>query len=87
MIPPDYVAFQDVFSKQAATHLPPHRPWDCAIDLLPDSKLLKGRVYPLSIPDRKAIEDYIKEALKQGFILPSSSPASSSFFVGKNDGA
>ncbi|XP_042611612.1 uncharacterized protein LOC122144624 [Cyprinus carpio] len=25
MIPPDYVAFQDVFSKQAATHLPPHR--------------------------------------------------------------
>ncbi len=34
-IPSDYMAFQDVFSKQAATKLPPHRPWDCAIDLLP----------------------------------------------------
>ncbi len=86
-VPSDYVAFQDVFSKQAATQLPPHRPWDCAIDLLPGNKLPKGRVYPLSIPERKAMEEYIKEALNQGFIRPSSSPAASSFFfVGKNDG-
>ncbi|KAL0183534.1 hypothetical protein M9458_019230, partial [Cirrhinus mrigala] len=28
----EYAAFQYVFSKQAATQLPPHRPWDCAID-------------------------------------------------------
>ncbi|KAL1276905.1 hypothetical protein QQF64_023578 [Cirrhinus molitorella] len=40
-IPEDYRAFQDVFSKQAATRLPPHRPWDCAIDLLPGAKLPK----------------------------------------------
>ncbi len=40
----DYAAFQDVFSMQAATRLPPHRPWDCAIDLLPGTKLPKGRV-------------------------------------------
>ncbi len=82
----DYVAFQDVFSKQAATQLPPHRPWDCAIDLLPGAKLPKGRVYPLSIPERKAMEDYIKEALQQRFICPSTSPAASSFFfMGKKD--
>ncbi len=31
-IPSDYTALQDVFSKQVATKLPPHRPWDCAID-------------------------------------------------------
>ncbi|KAL0163695.1 hypothetical protein M9458_039448, partial [Cirrhinus mrigala] len=86
-IPAEYVVFQDVFSKQAATHLPPHRPWDCAIfDLLPGAKLPKGKVYPLSIPERQAME-YIKEALKQGFIQPSTSPAASSFFfVGKKDG-
>ncbi len=41
-IPSDYAAFQDVFSKQAATILPPHRPWDCAINLLPGEKLPKG---------------------------------------------
>ncbi len=62
-IPSDYTAFHDVFSKQAATKLPPHRPWDCAIDLLPGAILPKGRVYPLSIPECKAMEDYIKEAL------------------------
>ncbi len=86
IIPSDYVAFQDVFSKQAATKLPPHWPWDCAIDLLPGATLPKGRVYPLSIPERKAMEDYIKEALQQRFIRPSTSPAASSFFVGKKDG-
>ncbi|XP_050960534.1 uncharacterized protein LOC127161828 [Labeo rohita] len=86
-IPAEYVAFQDVFSKQAATHLPPHRPWDCAIDLLPDAKLPKGKVYPLSLPERQALEAYIEEALKQDFIRPSTSPAASSFFfVGKKDG-
>ncbi|KAI2645263.1 Transposon Tf2-8 polyprotein [Labeo rohita] len=86
-IPVEYMAFQDVFSKQAATHLPPHRPWDCAIDLLPEAKLTKGKVYPLSIPERQAMEEYIERALKQGFIQPSTSPAASSFFfVGKKDG-
>ncbi len=54
--PSDYQAFQDVVSKQAATRLPPHRPWDCAINLLPGTKLPKGRVYPLSIPECKAME-------------------------------
>ncbi|KAI2663997.1 Transposon Tf2-8 polyprotein [Labeo rohita] len=79
-IPAEYTAFQDVFSKQAATHLPPHRPWDCAIDLLLGAQLPKGRVYPLSIPERQAMEEYILEALNQGFIRPSTSPAALSFF-------
>ncbi|KAL0146555.1 hypothetical protein M9458_058186 [Cirrhinus mrigala] len=67
-VPAEYMAFQDVFSKQAATHLPPHRPWDCAIYLLPGAQLPKGRVYSLSIPEHQAMEDYIAEALTQGFI-------------------
>ncbi len=76
-----------MFSKQAATKLPPHRPWDCAIDLLPGTQPPKGQVYPLSIPECKVMENYIKEALQQGFIHPSTSPAASSFFfVGKKDG-
>ncbi len=52
-IPLQYWAFQDVFSKRLATQLPPHRPWDCAIDLLPGATLPKGRVYPLSIWSRR----------------------------------
>ncbi|KAL0197996.1 hypothetical protein M9458_006536, partial [Cirrhinus mrigala] len=85
-IPAEYRAYQDVFSKLAATQLPPHRPWDCAIDLLPGAQLPKGRISPLSIPERQAMENYITEALNQGFIRPSTSPATLSFFVGKKDG-
>ncbi|KAK3539464.1 hypothetical protein QTP70_008500 [Hemibagrus guttatus] len=86
-LPGEYQDYQDVFSQMAATKLPPHRPWDCAIDLLPGAKLPKGRVYPLSIPENKAMEEYISEALQQGFIRPSTPPAASSFFfVAKKDG-
>ncbi len=86
-IPSDYAALQDVFNKQAATKLPPHRSWDCAIDLLPGIQPPKGRINSLSIPERKAMENYIKEALQQGLIHPSTSPAaSSSFFLGKKGG-
>ncbi|XDV29314.1 hypothetical protein PO909_032451 [Leuciscus waleckii] len=47
----------------------------------------KGKVYPLSIPEQKATEEYIQEALKQRFIRPSTFPAASSFsFVAKKDG-
>ncbi|XP_051756247.1 uncharacterized protein LOC127516027 isoform X2 [Ctenopharyngodon idella] len=48
------------------------RPWDCAIDLHPGEP---GKIYSLSIPEEKAMEEYIKEALSQGYIRPSTSPA------------
>ncbi|KAK3545908.1 hypothetical protein QTP70_016672 [Hemibagrus guttatus] len=47
----------------------------------------KGRIYPLSLPETKAMEDYIEEALALGHIRPSTSQAVASFFfVGKKDG-
>ncbi len=47
----------------------------------------KGKIYPLSLPEQKAMEEYIEEALQQGYIRPSTSPAASSFFfVAKKDG-
>ncbi|KAI2649350.1 Transposon Tf2-6 polyprotein [Labeo rohita] len=86
-IPSEYHSFQDVFCPRRAARLPPHCPWDCAINLLPDAQLPKGRIYPLSIPETKAMEEYIQEALAHGYIRPSTSPAASSFFfVAKKDG-
>ncbi len=49
-IPLEYRAFHDVFSKRLATQLPPHRPWDCAIDLLPGATPPKGKVLPTVHP-------------------------------------
>ncbi|KAK3562654.1 hypothetical protein QTP86_003394 [Hemibagrus guttatus] len=86
-IPACYAPFSDVFCPKKASKLPPHRPWDCAIDLLLGEPVPRGRIYPLSILEEKAIEEYIKEALAQGYIRPSTSPAASSFFfVAKKDG-
>ncbi len=86
-IPSCYAPFSDVFCPKQASKLPPYRPWDCAIDLLPGEPVPRGRIYPLSIPEQKAMEEYIEEALQQGYVRPSTSPAASSFFfVAKKDG-
>ncbi|KAK3516573.1 hypothetical protein QTP70_021975 [Hemibagrus guttatus] len=86
-IPACYSRFSDVFCPKEASKLPPHRPWDCAIDLIPGEPVPRGKIYSLSIPEEKAMEEYINEALSQGYIRPSTSPAASSFFfVAKKDG-
>ncbi|KAK3571296.1 hypothetical protein QTP86_005932 [Hemibagrus guttatus] len=86
-IPSCYQELQEVFSKTKATQLPPHRSWDCAIDLLPNAMPPKSKIYPLSRPETQAMEDYVEEALSSGFIRPSTSPAAAGFFfVEKKDG-
>uniref|UniRef100_A0A3B1KEA5 Gypsy retrotransposon integrase-like protein 1 n=1 Tax=Astyanax mexicanus TaxID=7994 RepID=A0A3B1KEA5_ASTMX len=86
-IPVEYSDFSEVFSKTNATKLPPHRPSDCAIDLVEGATLPKARVYPLTRDEEKAMEEYVSEALAQGFIRPSKSPVGSGFFfVKKKDG-
>ncbi|KAK3574237.1 hypothetical protein QTP86_004295 [Hemibagrus guttatus] len=80
-----YTDFVEVFSEVRAARLPSHQVWDCAIDLLPNTSLPKGRIYPLS--ESKAMEEYIETALAAGHIRPSTSPAAAGFFfVGKRDG-
>ncbi|KAL0146463.1 hypothetical protein M9458_058231 [Cirrhinus mrigala] len=83
-IPTHYHDLSEVFSKTKATQLPPHRPWDCTINLLPNAMPPKSKVCPLSRTEDQAMEEYIKEALDSGFIRPSTSPAAAGFFfVGK----
>lgn len=43
-IPKEYYDLQEVFSKDRALSFPPHRPYDCAIDLLPGSPLPTKRL-------------------------------------------
>ncbi len=79
-VPEEYLDLKEVFSKSRAASLPPHRPYDCAIDLVPGMSLPKGRLYSLSVPEREAMEKYISDSLTAGFIRPSSSPAGAGFF-------
>ncbi|KAK3517158.1 hypothetical protein QTP86_019099, partial [Hemibagrus guttatus] len=86
-LPHQYTDFMEVFSEERAARLPTHQVWDCAIDLLPNTSLPKGRVYPLSLPESKAMEEYIETALDAGHIRPSTPPAAAGFFfVRKKDG-
>ena len=65
---------------------PPHRPYDCAIELLPGSPLPSSRLFNLSRPERESMEKYIGESLTAGIIRPSSSPVGAGFFfVTKKD--
>ncbi|KAK3561704.1 hypothetical protein QTP86_012545 [Hemibagrus guttatus] len=82
-----YAEFWEVFRKERVARLPAHQPWDCAIDLLPNNSPPRGRVYPLSLPESKAMEEYIETALAAEHIRPSTAPAAAGFFfVGKKDG-
>ena len=51
-VPPQYKQFEDVFCP----------------DLLPGVPVPRGRVYPLALPERKAMEEYVEEALQQVYI-------------------
>ncbi|KAI7790520.1 Pol polyprotein [Triplophysa rosa] len=87
-VPGEYRDLRAVFSRSRATSLPPHRPYDCAIDLLPGTSPPRGRLFSLSGPEREAMEKYIRESLNSGLIRPSSSPAGAGFFfVQKKDGS
>ncbi|KAI4895905.1 hypothetical protein NFI96_003257 [Prochilodus magdalenae] len=74
-IPPEYHDLAEVFSKSNATKLPPHRSYDCGIELLANTTVPKARVYPLTQAEEIAMEEYTREALAQGFIRRSTSPA------------
>ncbi|KAJ8356966.1 hypothetical protein SKAU_G00197600 [Synaphobranchus kaupii] len=87
-VPKQYHDLGRTFSKSRALSLPPHRPYDCCIDLLAGAKLPSGRLYSLSGPEKLAMEEYIHESLASGIIRPSSSPVGAGFFfVGKKDGS
>jgi len=70
-IPSCYSLFSDIFNPVTASNLPPHWPWECAIDLVLEASIPKGRIYSLSIPEQESMRKYIEEALQKGYIRPS----------------
>uniref|UniRef100_A0A674EX84 ribonuclease H n=1 Tax=Salmo trutta TaxID=8032 RepID=A0A674EX84_SALTR len=86
-IPSEYADLAIAFCKKRATRLPPHRRGDCVITLQVNATLPRSHMYPLSQEETLAMETNVTESLRQGYIRPSMSPVSSSFFfVKKKDG-
>ena len=86
---PDYLHdFCGVFEKKAAERFPISRPYDHAIELKPGFIPRNCKPYPLSPRHEKAMNDFIDENLRKGYIRKSTSPmASPLFFVDKKDGS
>ncbi|KAH9270629.1 hypothetical protein BASA83_007236 [Batrachochytrium salamandrivorans] len=78
--------FAGIFEKDQADVLPPHRNFDCAIDLNPLSEPSYGKIYQLTREEDTVMQDWIKENLKKGYIRNSSSPhGAPCFFVKQKD--
>ena len=77
--------FEDVF--QEPKGLPPHREFDHAISLLPNSVPVNSRPYRYSPLQKDEIERQVAEMIQAGIVKPSMSPyASPVLLVKKKDG-
>ena len=76
VLPKVYKNFEDVFSAQNASHLPPHKNHDHAIDLIVDDKQPFYRpIYSLSKNEFPIPRAYIDKNLANQLIRPSKLPA------------
>ncbi|XP_061698580.1 5'-AMP-activated protein kinase subunit gamma-3b isoform X1 [Syngnathoides biaculeatus] len=82
-VPSCYHDLREVFSESKAKSLPPHRSYDCAIELLPGTFPTRGKLFSLTRPEHQAMRDYIEDSLAAGLIRPSSSPAGAGFFLSR----
>lgn len=84
---PSYLQdFASIFAKELFDVLPESKPWDHAVELVPDAKLSNCKVYPLAPSEQKELDAFLHENLSTGRIRPSKSPmASPVFFIKKKD--
>jgi hypothetical protein len=70
-LPPNYADFVDVFSKSQNDELPPHRPLNHKIELLPDATFLRAHsLYSMSTEQLVALKEYLTENLRKEWIIP-----------------
>src|SRR6266702_2697484 len=88
MVPEEYRKYQKIFNEEQSHRFPPKRPWDHAIDLLPEApSTIDCKIYPTTQSEKEALSEFVKEQLAKGYIRPSKSPYSSPFFfIKKKDG-
>lgn len=87
LLPKEYVAYLDVFSKAASDILPPHRKYDHRIQLEAENTIGYHPLYRQSTEELKATKQYLLDNLDKGFIEASQAPfASPILFVKKSSG-
>ena len=87
LVPSQYHCYLDVFEKKASECMPVHKPWDHAINLVPEFKPMKSHIYPCLPMERAEIDSFIDDQLAKGYIQSSTLDQTSGvFFNSKKDG-
>lgn len=68
LVPPEYHEYRSVFSETAFNELPPSRPWDHAIELIPGSEPKFSKLYPMSPKEQEQLDEFLDENLRTGRI-------------------
>src|SRR3954452_18351420 len=72
IIPVHYHDFiKDIFSKESFDELPPRKPWDHMIELVPGTQPIDCKIYLLSLEEQKQLDEFLKENLEYRRIRPS----------------
>jgi hypothetical protein len=83
-IPLLYKEFSDIFQEKnnKEAPMPPHRPYDMAIDLDPNNPLpLTPKIYPLAPAHEQILKEYLTKALNKGWITNSKAAYAEPIFV------
>ena len=68
LVPAEYHQFKSVFTKASFDELPPRRPWDHAIELVPGSEPKSSKVYPMAPDEQRQLDEFLEENLCTGRI-------------------
>lgn len=85
-LPPEYHDLVRAFEPKDAETLPPHRPFDHKIELLPGHTPPNSRARAMSPNELLAVRKYIDEHLDKGFIRASTSSAAAPILLAKKPG-
>ncbi|RYO95101.1 hypothetical protein DL764_007751 [Monosporascus ibericus] len=85
-LPPEYHDLAKAFVPSNVNTLPPHRPFDHKIELLPGQTPPYSRARAMSPYELLAVRKYIDDHLEKGFIRPSSSSATAPILLAKKPG-
>lgn len=73
-IPPQYRKYRKLFQEELETGLPAHSQFDHDVPLKEGQHPKFHRIYPLNRVQEAALEEYLEENLRKGYIRPSTSP-------------
>ena len=85
-LPKEFRHHIEHFMPKNAEQLPPHRPWDHKIEIMPGKQAPYYKNRPFSPAELKCVKKWIDEMLDKGFIRESMSPAAAPLLLAAKPG-